>query len=112
MLKSAFLIGILFFVIAFSGCLASSDNYATRYEYREQTSTPIPVSTYRSIADDNGNTPSIQNINGVNKVQDVSGKIIRINGNYNEIRNSIKMYLRFGLMERGILFIIPKKPVL
>ncbi len=61
-----FLFGLLFSVIVISGCLeTSNDNFVSpRDENRAWTSTPIPVSTYQSIAGDNENTPSIQNING------------------------------------------------
>jgi hypothetical protein len=83
MLKTAFLIGFLFLVIAFSGCIEKQ--IEIRYIQVTPEATPNPVSIYRSIADDSGNIPAVQNINGVNRVMDVSGKIIRINGQYNEI---------------------------
>lgn len=95
MLKKIFLIGFLIFLIAFSGCIEKQTEIRYIQVTPEATPTPeirawtpnsIPVSTYQSIADDSENTPSIQNINGQYQVRDVSGKIISINGQYNEIK--------------------------
>lgn len=109
--KTAFLIGLLFSIIAFSGCLEpSSNNYASPTDENiAWTSTPIPVSTYRSIADDSGNTQSVQNINGVNKVIDVSGKIIRINGQNNEIKILNKDVSEIWVNGQGNVVYYPKE---
>lgn len=75
LLKNALVLGILFSVFVVSGCVEQqSSDYSAGQRYEN-----------RAPSYDSENTPSVQNINGVNKVMDVSGKIIRINGQYNEI---------------------------
>ncbi len=84
MLKTIFLIGLLFSIIVISGCLASSDTYANpQYENRElPTSNPISVSTYQS-----SQNPAVpEAVSGNNQVLDVSGDTIIVSGLSNQVR--------------------------
>lgn len=66
------LVVLLVIVVAFSGCIEEETLHPETTDTGEVKVIP-PM-------------PTIQNINGNYKVQEVSGDTININGNYNEIR--------------------------
>ena len=82
-----FLIAFLFFSIAISGCIKTPiDSSVIPSNDYKVSSTPSASSPVAQNGEAEGTEVSTQNINGAYKVQDISGKIIHINGQYNEIR--------------------------
>ena len=80
-MRNLLLIWALFLVISISGCTETS-SYNSAYTSDENKELP-PTST---DTDEGFSFTQSTNINGNYKVQDISGRIIRINGNYNEIK--------------------------
>lgn len=74
--KTAFLIGVLFFVIAFSGCLeASSDN-----------ASPNPTDENRATPSQQILDSSVRAISGINQNIEISGGSIVVSGMSNQIK--------------------------
>lgn len=65
-------------IFSLSGCIEESNPVSVQPSITP-TQSPITIPPQATI-------PTTQNINGNYKIQDVSGDVINLNGNYNEIR--------------------------
>ena len=65
-------------IFSLSGCIEESNPVSVQPSITT-TQSPITIQPQATI-------PITQNINGNYKIQDVSGEVINLNGNYNEIR--------------------------
>ncbi len=82
MLKNVFLIGLLFSVISYSGCVEKQTEI--RYIQVTPQETLKPEISY--VIPEPTSNPIIQTVSGINQVIDISGETIIVSGVSNQVR--------------------------